>query len=112
VSDQGNGIPPGKLDVLFDRFRPADTLSRAQEGCGIGLSLTKALAELLGGRVCVESRPGHGSHFYVELPITAESGPAEFHASEGLTMEQKVQIAFSDIPFCGIGCAASPPIRL
>ena len=97
VRDEGSGIPADMIGVIFDRFRRSGTLTRAQEGCGIGLSLTKGLAELLGGRICAESRPGFGSRFFVELPVLpAPDEPAPF-AQEGLSLAQQVQIAFSDV---------------
>lgn len=71
VSDTGQGIPPDKLPFVFDRFYQADnSATRQAEGTGIGLTLTKELAHLLGGRIGVESRPGEGSTFTVTLPVT------------------------------------------
>jgi signal transduction histidine kinase len=108
VSDEGRGIPADKRGVLFDRFRPADSLARSAEGCGIGLSLTKSLVELLGGSIRVESRPEKGATFFVELPIAAEAGAA-CQAMDSLTLEQKVQIAFSDVYLAGAPLPVSPP---
>ncbi len=105
VQDQGPGIPADKVGQIFDRFRHAGSPSRVQVGCGIGLSLTKSLVELLGGRICVESRPGHGSRFFVELPALPLTEPSPRAAQEGLTLAQQVQIAFSDTIFDG---AVSP----
>jgi CheY-like chemotaxis protein len=68
VSDTGPGIPPEKLGRLF---RPFDRLGAEQsgiEGTGLGLSLTKGLVELMSGSVGVESVPGEGSTFWIELP--------------------------------------------
>jgi signal transduction histidine kinase len=60
VSDTGVGIPPAKMEKLFQRFeRGEDTYSKSQEGTGIGLNLTRRLIELNGGRIEVESIEGH-----------------------------------------------------
>ncbi|MBI3143727.1 MAG: CHASE domain-containing protein [Pseudogulbenkiania sp.] len=69
VADSGIGIPADKLPLLFTRFQQLDnSVTRQYGGTGIGLALVKELAELLGGRVDVESEPGEGSRFYVQLP--------------------------------------------
>lgn len=70
VKDTGIGIPPDKLDFIFQRFGQVNTsLTRPAEGSGIGLSLVHALIELHGGRIRVESTLGEGSNFIFELPI-------------------------------------------
>ena len=64
VIDTGPGIAEDQQQFLFDRFRQLDSfVTRPQEGSGLGLALAKELAELMGGRVWVESRPGAGSSF-------------------------------------------------
>lgn len=73
VSDTGVGIPPLKLAKLFERFeRGEDAYSRSQEGTGIGLSLTRSLVELNGGRIGVESQEGKGSTFWVLIPLASQ----------------------------------------
>ena len=68
VEDTGIGIPPDMLDSIFDRFSQVDgSLSRAQEGTGIGLSLVREIVRLHGGRVHVESELKKGSRFIVDL---------------------------------------------
>lgn len=75
VQDTGIGIAPDQLNRIFDRFyqRSADAAdtatTRRYEGTGIGLAYVRELAELLGGRVTVESTPGAGSTFTVILPM-------------------------------------------
>lgn len=70
VSDTGVGIAPEKMPYIFDRFFQADQgYNRKGEGTGIGLTLTKELVELMGGRLEVESTPNVGSVFSVYLPI-------------------------------------------
>lgn len=100
VADNGEGIPDEKKSVIFDRFRQVNTsLSRTSEGCGIGLSITKALTELLGGNISFESSLGAGSTFYVTLPImhVADAGYAADYSGMGL--ESLVQMELSDIDF-------------
>ena len=68
VEDTGIGIPANMLDSIFDRFSQVDgSLSRAQEGTGIGLSLVRELVHLHGGKITVQSEMGKGSRFNVEI---------------------------------------------
>jgi two-component system, sensor histidine kinase len=71
VTDSGIGIPEDKLHLLFRPFQQVDSsLKRRHEGTGLGLALTKRLAELHGGTVSVESREAIGSTFRVWLPLS------------------------------------------
>lgn len=67
VSDTGKGIPPDKLRIIFERFRQVEEQSY-REGAGLGLSISKALVELLGGTISVRSEPGKGSTFSFTIP--------------------------------------------
>ena len=70
VSDTGIGIAPELLGGLFEDFAQVDSpLQKRLRGTGLGLSLCKRFAALLGGQVGVESRPGSGSCFFVILPM-------------------------------------------
>ncbi|MEU1799943.1 SpoIIE family protein phosphatase [Streptomyces sp. NPDC019937] len=70
VSDTGTGIPPEELPHLFERFhRVRGALSRSYEGSGIGLALVKDLVELHSGTISVNSVPGRGTEFTVEIPF-------------------------------------------
>jgi len=73
VSDDGIGIPPEKLERVFELFAQADRLpDTAQQGLGIGLTLVRRLVELHGGRVVARSAGrGQGSEFEVRLPLSA-----------------------------------------
>ena len=73
VKDTGQGISAEKLPYIFDRFYQADdTLTRNQEGSGIGLALTKELVLLHHGRIEVTSKPNQGSEFLITLPVGKE----------------------------------------
>lgn len=71
VIDTGIGIPEDKWSLLFQPFQQIDaSLTRRHEGTGLGLALTKRLAELHGGTISFESRDGEGSTFRIWLPLT------------------------------------------
>ena len=71
VSDTGKGIPADELATLFDEYRQVkgESESEVQKGLGLGLSITKKFAELLGGSIEVESEMGKGSVFTVRIPV-------------------------------------------
>jgi two-component system OmpR family sensor kinase len=72
VADEGPGMPPEVAARVFERFFRADpSRSRAAGGAGLGLAIVAAVAEAHGGRAGVESAPGAGSRFTVELPLAA-----------------------------------------
>jgi signal transduction histidine kinase len=73
VADTGPGIPREEHEKIFERFyRRGSELRRETPGVGIGLSIVKHIAEAHGGRVVVESQPGKGSRFTIELPCAFE----------------------------------------
>jgi PAS domain S-box-containing protein len=78
VKDNGAGIPPDKLDSIFDMFMQVDrTSDRSQGGLGIGLTLVKRLTEMHGGSIEARSAgEGQGSEFIVRLPVLNRSGVA------------------------------------
>lgn len=67
VADTGCGIPPGHQEKVFEKFHRAP--SPVREGVGLGLAITRKLVELQGGKIWVESEPGHGSRFSFSLPL-------------------------------------------
>ncbi|HOG29007.1 MAG TPA: ATP-binding protein [Vicinamibacterales bacterium] len=69
VTDCGPGIPPEKIELLFQKFQQLDGANtRKARGTGLGLAIVKALAEMQGGRVEVQSEVGRGSTFTVTVP--------------------------------------------
>jgi two-component system, sensor histidine kinase and response regulator len=80
ISDSGVGIAPEKLDLIFDPFSQADTsTTRKFGGTGLGLTISKRLVEMMGGRIWVESEPGTGSRFHFtacfETEVTTAAAP-------------------------------------
>jgi signal transduction histidine kinase/DNA-binding response OmpR family regulator len=74
VADTGIGITAADQEKLFVEFQQVgERPSGEQQGTGLGLALTRRLAELHGGRVWVESEPGAGSRFYIALPLKSQS---------------------------------------
>ncbi|OHD53721.1 MAG: hypothetical protein A2Y33_07310 [Spirochaetes bacterium GWF1_51_8] len=70
VTDTGIGIPKDKLKSIFSPFEQADAShTREYGGTGLGLTITKKLTELMGGKISVESRTGRGSSFSVTIPL-------------------------------------------
>jgi len=74
VEDKGPGISPEHIGKLFQRFAQlGNRTAQTGGGAGLGLAIARAIVELHGGRIGVESAPGEGSHFWFELP-----GPLNF----------------------------------
>ena len=73
VTDTGPGVAPQLLDLLFAPFDRLDAESKGIEGTGLGLALSKGLMEAIGGSLGVESEPGTGSTFWLDLPLATTS---------------------------------------
>ena len=87
IKDTGTGICPEHQEFIFERFRQGDeSFNRNYEGVGLGLSISRAYVELLGGSIWVESEPGKGSVFYFTIPYNAE--------------KESETIIDSDLPLC------------
>jgi signal transduction histidine kinase/CheY-like chemotaxis protein len=94
VSDTGIGIAPDKLSAIFDRFNQAEAdTTRKYGGTGLGLTIVKQLVELQHGAMIVESEPGKGSSFKVELPYTlGEMLPEDNYSPEYLNLSHQSDI--------------------
>jgi len=74
VKDTGEGVPTDMHEVIFEKFRQVDAShTRKHQGVGLGLAICRELSGLLGGRVWVESNPGCGATFFVEIPVSFET---------------------------------------
>jgi signal transduction histidine kinase len=73
VHDTGPGISAADQGKLFQEFQQADnTITRKKGGTGLGLAISKRIIEMHGGRIWVDSQPGHGSIFSFTLPVIVE----------------------------------------
>lgn len=76
VKDTGMGIPLERQEAIFERFIQADIADKmAYQGAGLGLSISKAYVEMLGGTIWVDSHEGSGSTFYFTLPYNPQKAP-------------------------------------
>lgn len=111
VSDTGIGIAPDKLDRIFESFEQADgSITRSYGGSGLGLSITKQLVELQGGKIRVESTLGRGSQFIFTLPLSLEQNKTLYRSTppsisfhnlfipETFTVSQNREIAHLPLP--------------
>jgi len=90
VKDNGIGIPKNRLSAIFDRFVQADIEdSKVFEGAGLGLSITKAYVEMLGGKIWVKSEINKGSVFYFTLPFLQEKETVETFQNTEINKQQE-----------------------
>lgn len=88
VKDTGTGIQKMKQKEIFERFIQADNLDQnITQGAGLGLSITKAYLEMLGGTIWVESEVNKGSTFYFSIPYNKEMEPQKSEVNLISTME-------------------------
>ena len=74
VRDEGRGIPPEKLDTIFERFRQVDSSDRREKGgTGLGLAITREIVQRSGGRIWAESEAGRGATFVFTLPLAQDA---------------------------------------
>jgi PAS domain S-box-containing protein len=105
VKDTGLGIHQGQQEFIFERFRQGnEKLNRNYEGAGLGLSISKAYVEMLGGKIWVESGNGQGSVFYFTIPYNREPAVKKVlknnvlaDREENLVKNLKILIAEDDV---------------
>lgn len=81
VKDTGAGIRKELQETIFERFRQGDRASE-HDGVGLGLAISKAYVEMLGGEIGIESEPGKGSTFFFTLPYSGQSMTAKTLSEE------------------------------
>jgi signal transduction histidine kinase len=88
VRDRGRGIPPERLQSVFERFNQVDASdAREKGGTGLGLAIAQGIVERHGGRIWVESAPGVGSAFHFTLPLARGAARAG-----GATIEPALEV--------------------
>lgn len=89
IRDTGIGIPADRQQDIFEAFQQVDgSISRKYSGSGLGLSITRELTKLLGGKIELTSEPGKGSEFTIIIPADLKETPLE-----KMTEKQPVQFA-------------------
>jgi signal transduction histidine kinase/CheY-like chemotaxis protein len=97
VIDEGIGIPESRREAIFDAFVQADnSTTRKFGGSGLGLSITKKLVELLGGKIELQSEIGKGTTFTLRMPLKAEPRISARKTSD----EGSVRFASSNVVLC------------
>ncbi|MEP6906587.1 MAG: ATP-binding protein [Pseudoxanthomonas sp.] len=94
VGDSGPGINEEQLARLFQRFEQADGARTAARygGSGLGLAICQELAVAMGGRITVQSTPGTGTSFMVELPLPAAAAPVSKPVAESSGLSQPLRV--------------------
>ncbi len=99
IEDTGIGIPPDKENLIFEEFTQADAGTTCRySGTGLGLPITKKLANLLGGQLTVTSEVGKGSVFSLTIPAGVDVGPQALFNKYETASELKHERDSADIP--------------
>ena len=103
IEDTGIGIPPEKIDSIFNKFQQADgSTTRAYEGTGLGLTIAQRLIKLMGGNITVTSEFGKGSQFNIDitLPVVAQQRQTELDIST--IANSKILIVDDNLTHCNL----------
>jgi PAS domain S-box-containing protein len=93
VKDTGIGIPKDRQEAIFERFIQADIEDKmARQGAGLGLAISKAYVEMLGGKIWVESEPNCSSTFYFSIPYNNETKEKPVKSNLSPDQEDKIQL--------------------
>ncbi|WP_395055547.1 response regulator [Polaromonas sp.] len=97
VTDSGIGIPPGRVDALFQAFTQVDaSTTRKYGGTGLGLAICKRLVELMDGEIGVDSLPGKGSTFWFTIRAPAAALPALMGTVDATALHGKRVLVVDD----------------
>ncbi len=89
VKDSGIGIPANRQEAVFDRFVQADIFDvKVYEGSGLGLSITRAYVEMLGGKIWLNSTEGRGSSFFFTMPF--KNGKEDAFINENAALDKNI----------------------
>ncbi len=106
VIDTGIGIPPERMQDIFEEFSQVDnTSSRIYEGTGLGLAITKSLIERMGGRIGLTSTVGVGSTFWINLPLEVHQAVI-VAAPVGVEVSGQSIMIFEELTGTGAGLGA------
>jgi len=99
VRDTGIGIAADRLGRIFDPFAQADaSMNRRFGGTGLGTTIARQLIELMRGRIWVESEPGIGSQFHVEIPLPTGEAVSAHQEQEAVNLPPLSVLAADDVP--------------
>ncbi|HEV3329989.1 MAG TPA: ATP-binding protein [Bryobacteraceae bacterium] len=97
IADSGIGVPPEKIQSIFEPFTQADgSHTRRFGGTGLGLTITRRLVDLMHGSLSVESKPGRCSCFSIELPLPAGAEPTPAEAAEPLPLPADLKVLVAE----------------
>jgi CheY-like chemotaxis protein/anti-sigma regulatory factor (Ser/Thr protein kinase) len=96
VTDSGIGVPEGDRERIFESFQQGRRGTTREEGTGLGLTLSRKLVELLGGRMWLQSEVGVGSTFFFALPARVGEGDEQGSTSEDAVLLDDVVVIEDD----------------
>jgi signal transduction histidine kinase len=98
VKDSGVGIPENQVDIIFNSFEQADnSLTRSYGGSGLGLTITKRMTELLGGKIWLDTEEGKGSIFYFNIPLEKVAALENQHSEvSSISFDKKNKVLLVD----------------